>query len=211
MKYKIIKNAINKDLANFLFSYLKLKSKVLKTFRQSNYISQYNKDFGNFGDRQVADQYCIFGDTTFDTLLDLIKPKLEKEFKIKLYSTYTYARLYEKNSELIRHKDRLSCSFSTTLNLGGDSWPIYIDPNEKNGKLLSSFKYVPGNKKGIKVQLNPGDMLVYKGDKLEHWREKFKGNLCGQVFLHYVDNSLKEFMYDKRPHLGLPPDFSEKN
>jgi len=176
MKYKIIKKAIDKDLCNFLFNYLNLKSKVLKTFRQSNYISQYNKDYGNFGDGQVADQYCVFGDTTFDTLLDLLKPKLEKKFKIKLYSTYTYARLYE-----------------------------------KNGEMLPSFIYKPGNKKGIKVELNAGDMLVYKGDKLEHWREKFKGSLCGQVFLHYVDNSLKEFIYDKRPHLGLPSDFAKKN
>ena len=28
-------------------------------------------------------------------------------------------------------------------------------------------------------------MLVYKGCELEHWREKFNGNICAQVFLHY--------------------------
>ena len=28
-------------------------------------------------------------------------------------------------------------------------------------------------------------MLVYSGCELEHWREPFKGDNCGQVFLHY--------------------------
>ena len=28
---------------------------------------------------------------------------------------------------LKRHKDRPSCEISTTLNLGGDPWPIFID------------------------------------------------------------------------------------
>ena len=60
-------------------------------------------------------------------------------------------------------------------------------------------------------RLNPGDMLVYKGDKLEHWREPFTGKICGQVFLHYVDKSLKKFINDTRPHLGLPPHFTKKD
>ena len=28
---------------------------------------------------------------------------------------------------------------------------------------------------------------MYKGCELEHWREKFYGESCGQVFLHYND------------------------
>jgi len=61
--------------------------------------------------------------------------------------------------------------------------------------------------KGIKVDLKPGDMLVYRGNQLEHWREPFKGNDCAQVFLHYNNSKTKgskENMFDKRPHLGLP-------
>ena len=40
-------------------------------------------------------------------------------------------------------------------------------------------------KKGIKVDLKQGDMLVYSGCELEHWRNKFRGKECVQVFLHY--------------------------
>ena len=42
---------------------------------------------------------------------------------------------------LKRHKDRFSCEISTTMNLGGDDWPIYLEPSGETGK------------KGIKVDL----------------------------------------------------------
>jgi hypothetical protein len=45
-------------------------------------------------------------------------------------------------------------------------------------------------------------MLFYFGCKLEHWREPFKGKVCGQAFLHYSTNESLKF--DDRLHLGLP-------
>ncbi len=120
---------------------------------------------------------------------------MEKATKLKLYPSYTYARIYKKGDELKRHKDRFSCEISTTMNLGGDNWDIYLEPSGKQ------------NQKGIRVCLNPGDMLVYSGCELEHWRKKFKGKVCGQVFLHYNNKDTtgsKENMFDKRLHLGLP-------
>ena len=59
----------------------------------------------------------------------------------------------------------------------------------------------------VKVDLNPGDMVIYSGCELEHWREPFKGTLCGQVFLHYnhaEGQFAKSNLYDKRPMLGIP-------
>ena len=56
-------------------------------------------------------------------------------------------------------------------------------------------------------------MLVYRGNILEHWREPFKGKLCGQVFLHYNNKATKgseENKYDGRIHLGLPNDLKSK-
>ena len=64
--------------------------------------------------------------------------------------------------------------------------------------------------KGAKVRLYPGDMLIYLGCELEHWREEFKGENCGQVFLHY--NEIKKEnnnLYDGRPFLGLPGSFKK--
>jgi hypothetical protein len=42
---------------------------------------------------------------------------MEKATGLKLYPAYTYARIYKKGDELKRHKDRLSCEISTTMNL----------------------------------------------------------------------------------------------
>ena len=56
-------------------------------------------------------------------------------------------------------------------------------------------------------------MLVYSGCELEHWRKKFNGNECIQVFLHYNDcktKGSKDNLFDKRPHLGLPSYFQKK-
>ena len=54
-------------------------------------------------------------------------------------------------------------------------------------------------------------MLIYKGCELEHWREPFTGNICGQVFLHYNEERGNEddIFFDTRPHLGLPSFFIE--
>ena len=120
---------------------------------------------------------------------------MEKITKLKLYPSYSYARIYNKGNVLKRHKDRFSCEISTTLNLGGDGWPIYLEPSGKQ------------NMKGIKIDLKPGDMLIYRGCELEHWRDKFKGEICSQVFLHYNNKKTKNSkknLFDGRPHLGLP-------
>ena len=51
-----------------------------------------------------------------------------KKTEMNLIPTYSFTRLYEKGSILKRHKDRPSCQISTTVHLGGNEWPIYIDP-----------------------------------------------------------------------------------
>ena len=43
------------------------------------------------------------------------------------------------------------------------------------------------NKPSIKVVLKPGDLAIYKGCELNHWREAFEGEHCAQVFLHYAN------------------------
>ena len=123
---------------------------------------------------------------------------MEKESGLKLTETYSYARIYKKGDELKRHKDRYSCEISTTMNLGGDDWPIFLEPSGKT------------DKEGVEVNLKPGDMLMYQGCELEHWRKPFKGKDCGQVFLHYnnIDGKdAKKNKYDGRPMIGLPSFF----
>ena len=194
-KYSVLKKAISKEMADFCFAYFLNKRKVARFLFDQKYISPFTEEWGVWNDDQVTNTYSIYADTVMETLLQKVQPVMEKHSSLKLSPTYSYARIYKKGDILARHKDRYSCEISTTLNLGGDPWPIYLDPTGKTGQA------------GIKVDLEPGDMLIYSGCDLEHWREEFTGKDCGQVFLHYNKKGskmAKENEFYKRPFLGLP-------
>ena len=185
-KYQVIKNAISYDLANFIFNYFLLKRDAVD-FMYKNNITYDNGMFGTWTDEMIPNTYSHYADQVMETLLVKMLPVMAKETGLDLVPTYSYARAYKKGDELKKHKDRPSCEISTTINLGGDTWPIFIE--------------------GTKVLLEVGDMLVYSGCDLEHWREPFEGNICGQVFLHYnhVNGPFAEKnKFDGRPMLGLP-------
>ena len=202
-RYTVIRQAISKDLAMFVANYFSMKKQVYDTCIQARYISPYEVLLGYYEgqNEQIPNTYSCYSDIAMETLLLKCQPVMEKATGLKLYPAYTYARIYKKGDELKRHKDRFSCEISTTMNLSGDDWPIYLEPSGEVGK------------KGIKVDLKPGDMLVYYGCELEHWREKFKGEECVQVFLHYNNcktPGAKDNMFDQRIHLGLPAWFKRQ-
>ena len=209
-KYHVIKNALSYELANFIFNYFLLKRDAVK-FMYDNNITYDNGMLGTWEDKQVPNTYSHYADQVMETLLVKMLPVMAKETGLNLVPTYSYARIYKKGDILHRHKDRPSCEISTTLNLGGDPWPIFIDSTGTNN-ILSGYETTtvvkPDAPKGTKVLLEVGDMLVYSGCELEHWREPFEGDTCGQVFLHYnhVNGPFAEKnRFDKRPMLGIPP------
>ena len=186
--YQVVRNAISQDLCTFLFDYVKLKKRAVGFLYKYSSIEQQSM-LGSFGDDMIPNVYCNYADFAMETLLDRLTPLMEEETNLELSPTYSYMRVYEKGTELFKHRDRPSCEISTTLNLGGDHWPIFVEPD-------------------IQVDLAPGDMLIYKGNVLEHWRDRFEGNECIQVFLHYKTKNgqfIKDNKFDNRPFLGLPP------
>ena len=206
-KYQVIKNAVSFELANFIFNYFLLKRDAVDFMYKHN-ITYDNGMFGTWTDQQVPNTYSHYSDMVMETLMMKVLPKMQQQTGLQLIPTYSYARLYKKGDILKRHKDRPSCEISTTINLGGDPWPIFIDGTGSNN-VVDEYKNIhkPNAPKGTKVLLEVGDMLVYSGCELEHWREPFEGNICGQVFLHY--NHVNGPFADKnkfygRPKLGLP-------
>ena len=163
-KYQVIKKAISYELANFIFNYFLLKRDAVKFMYDKN-ITYDTGLLGTWTDQQIPNTYSHYADHVMETLLMKVLPKMQQETGLQLIPTYSYARLYKKGDILKRHKDRPSCEISTTIHLGGTPWLIFIDNTE--------------------VLLDVGDMLVYSGCELEHWREPLKGDVCGQVFLHY--------------------------
>ena len=194
-KYKLLKATLNPELTRFCYHYFLNKRKVARFLFDKRWISPFTTEWGIWNDNQIPNTYSHYGDVVMETLLTKLKPKMEKETGYKLNETYSYARIYKKGDVLERHKDRYSCEVSTTLHLGGDPWAIYLEPSGKEGRA------------GIKINLKPGDTLLYAGGEVEHWRERFEGETYCQVFFHYNNAQLptaEANKYDRRPLLGLP-------
>ena len=144
-----------------------------------------------YDDGQVEKAFSSAGCAITETLLDIMTPVLSRAINCDLYPTYSYLRIYMRGAVLAKHTDRPSCEVSATLPLSYDSpriWPLCIETGD-NVK---------------RVELEPGDALIYKGIEVPHWREPFEGERQVQVFLHYVrkNGEYSEFKFDKRPHLG---------
>ena len=206
-KYQVIRGAISKEIADIAYRYLQISAEADNWMLNNGMTHAGNKLVGNFNDQQVPNSYAKYSDRLMETLLIKTIDVMQKKTGLKLVPTYSYTRLYKHGNILKRHKDRPSCEISTTLCLGGDHWPIYLDPTGGD-YVIDEYKNIhkPGAPKGVEVNLKPGDMLIYSGCELEHWREPFQGNMCGQVFLHYnhADGQFaKTNLYDKRPMLGI--------
>jgi|TARA_R100001463_G_scaffold30604_2_gene69657 hypothetical protein len=187
--YTVIKKVVPKNLCKHITNYFLLKQRTTRALFEHKYISPFENKDGIFTDPMVPDSFSIYSDINCEVLLTSLRPIVEKTIGKNLTETYSYARVYQRGAKLKKHVDRPSCEFSITLNLGGDPWPIFI--NDK------------------KVTLKAGDMLVYEGCKFEHWRERFDGVYCVQVFLHYTDEKNEKLKYDGRPFLGLPGFFNK--
>ena len=209
-KYQVIRGALSKELANFIFNYMMLQRDAVDFMTKNNKVNPANPFIGRRDDKQVPGCYTKYADWVMETLLMYMIPVMKAKTGLELIPTYTYTRLYEKGNILHRHKDRPSCEISTTLHLGGEPWPIFLDPtgadNILSGRETTTI-VKPGAPKGVQVDLKVGDMLIYSGCDLEHWREPFQGTICSQVFLHYNHANgpfAKTNLFDKRPILGIP-------
>ena len=199
---------IDENMANLLYHHIQLEAKRLSWF-EDNSIEVADDIHGTFTDKQAPGDFSKYGDPIFDALLSLGTEKMNELTGKELIPTYTYHRLYTQGTELKRHKDRPSCEISTTLCIGYDNsnvdasrypdwdWPMFVGP--QSGEEGTD---------GMPIHMKPGDMLIYRGDVVEHWREPLWGNNHAQVFLHYNEKDGQYHIpYDGRPLLGMPASF----
>jgi hypothetical protein len=138
------------------------------------------------GDPQAPNASAMYDFMPFVRLLVKKVPEVSELLGEEVLPTYTYARVYKEGSELLRHRDRAACEISLTLNLSKDKdWPIY-------------FQSPDGSE--TSVELKSGDAVMYLGCQSDHWRNKFEGRECVQMFMHYVrSHGPKSWAYfDKR-------------
>lgn len=144
---------------------------------------------------QVPGTHSKYADPLMEALIAQLLPVMETATGLQLHPTYSYYRLYKPGDILKPHYDRPSCEISTTVcfnfnygeNQNSYNWPIYME--------------------GKACIMEPGDIVIYRGCDLEHWREEFKapeGSWHVQAFFHYVDANgpYPEYKFDKRIGLG---------
>ena len=66
--YLIIKQALEKDVTNFVFNYFMIKRQVAFTLKENKYISKFNEDWGTWSDGQVPNTYSHYADIVMETL-----------------------------------------------------------------------------------------------------------------------------------------------
>jgi hypothetical protein len=182
--YEVVRNVISEDL----LLCLKTQFEMLK---DTEFFMTQKKDKFAFGDEQSPNSFTVYCATFFDSLALQLNDKMSYITGLKLCPTYTYARIYYQGAILEPHIDRPSCEYSTTLCIDStDIWDFYIE--DKSGKERV-------------LKLNPGDMCVYSGCELEHWRKPYEGEMQMQCFLHYVNSEgpYVNHKYDKRHMMGI--------
>jgi hypothetical protein len=137
-------------------------------------------------------RYNRYADVLGESLLVNLKPMMEAATGRTLLPTYSFLRIYERGNRSLKHTDRLACEISATICLGGkgqEDWPLWIESQNEPHP----------------VSLAPGDLLIFCGGRLPHWREQFNGQHCVQLFLHYVDahGPLAEHKFDRRLMPGV--------
>ena len=75
-KYQVCKNMISKELADFVFNYLRMKK---QTFYSLKRIGVDARLLGTDGDPQAPGTYSCYSDIAMETSLTIIHSKLEKK------------------------------------------------------------------------------------------------------------------------------------
>jgi hypothetical protein len=158
------------------------------------------------GSGNTVDQSQVVGATSFysspicEAIMLQMRRKIEDATGLQLVPTYAFARVYRWGDDLKKHKDRPSCEISATLTLNFKSkelWPIWV-------------KSVEG--KDTSIELDIGDLMVYRGCEVEHWREPLNDGIWMQVFVHYIDRDgpYREYEFDKKLNKKPFYDFIDK-
>jgi hypothetical protein len=200
LSFEIVKGALSKDICKLLAAEFRM-SRDLALFLSSQDPQLKSPDSSNpsfpFGDKMIDKSFSWYSPLCFEALSNtLIKDIVEKVIGETLYPTYSYARIYHNGAELKKHTDRASSEYAVTCCIDVDpnfpKWSFYVE--QKDGTVLEIIQ-------------EPGDVLIYKGNYVPHWRNIYNGQEHINAFMFYVRAAgpRAELKYDTRPLLGMSP------
>jgi hypothetical protein len=184
----VLRNVVSKDICKFASAEFRMVSTCVDLMDGGG--DGVGKEIG------LTESFSIYSPIFTETLSLLIQPHIEEAVGKKLLPTYSYGRIYRTNARLDPHLDRSSSEYTISLCLENDpvhdDWQLVVKHKDK------TLEY---------VSLGVGDVLIYPGRDLNHWREgAFKGTEQIQAFIQYVDaaGQSRDLKWDGRPAMGMP-------
>jgi len=142
-----------------------------------------------------------------------LKNKLNGVLDINIQETYSYSRKYYRGASLTAHTDRPSCEISCTFPLAYNTddntpWKIWLnnEGNWINCQNSSGQEFIKSHTqdvhRGTALELDIGDVLLYQGPNIPHWRNTLVGDYSYHMFIHFFNqrsrmNSLAGFRYNE--------------
>ena len=190
-KYVVIRQAVPRELCQFIYRYIQLK-------RDNAFLTR--------GDNEIPESWCAYADPAIETLLEHLQPTVESATGLSLIPTYSYVRIYLAGATLKPHTDRPSCEIGVSLTLGRTTecpWPLFVSSDMQQDVNCEGSESISGTP----IELDPGDLIIFRGMDVLHWRESLVGNEQTQALMHYVDKNGKftHLAYDGRPGLAFIP------
>jgi len=129
------------------------------------------------GDQRRRGAPLLYDEPLLTFLGGQLAPVVSRVTGGRARSTFTYVRVYDHGAILGRHRDQPSCRWNVDLVVGGEpaparrtAWPLWID----------------GRRGPEPVRLGLGDGVLYRGDRLQHWRHRQRrGRTTMLASLHY--------------------------
>ena len=106
-----------------------------------------------------------------------IRKKLQTVLDAKLYGSFYYDRFYFEGQKLNKYIDQDSAEIIVRMNISNnleEPWPVHLKTPDTYTDKQKSAILVPGEEK--KIDLEPGDALIYKGCERPVWRDVIPQN-----------------------------------
>lgn len=185
----VLKNVLSQDLLTYVLGI----SNIEKNNNKSNLIFSEEgsvvSEKSNVPGNSEYEYSSIKSDALFYNLTDIFRAVTNRN----LVPSFSFYRTYYEGSSLEKHKDRGSCQYAITTQVGSHQnkpWDIYITD-------FSGQDHC--------VTLDPGDVLFYRGELCAHWREPLENEWSSHFFLFWIDKDqpeYKQYQLDDRENLG---------
>lgn len=124
-------------------------------------------------DDQVPTRRSQHNAGLFSAVHSQLADLVQKVANTPLKPSYCYMSVYPKGSILAKHTDRAQCVWNASITFSRTDkiWPIYVEGKKGEAALYADI----------------GEVVVYRGTEIPHWRKALPEGTATVCFFHFVD------------------------